>query len=446
MKYLYILVILLVIFYIVKRNMDNYKNIEVENFDPSLVPVSSIVTLAKVAQKLVDGGGTLTNPGNLRITGNQQIDGTLNVNNAIFGNGGINAIANSPEGGRVSIVNSSKTGANQTKDWALWNMTGNYGNKLAFWRYNGDGSNPGPTLELNDDGTSQFNGNVNTTGNATITGDLKVNNRIIEPVSKGAMTLASNDNKNSFTFFAGTDPNNGGGVINDTLDLHAYQNGGWKSHVASFGNNGNSIIYENLAVGRDLTVSGNATINTNLNVNGEAAGFNTNSSYFGDLSKNSYVIHTPKDGRRVLYIAPRNTANTDWDWNNAMILDNNSNLYVGGAKVYALYSVCNAHQWVGNWDNKNFPEVKFKKNVWNYLTIHTDDVGYARAYFKIFITNDLRWYTEDNQTPRTNIVIFDNGDYKMHLNIIQSDPPSLNIFQAKGGNRGTAFGPIYVHI
>ena len=38
-----------------------------EHFDPSLVPVSSIVTLAKVAQKLVDGGGTLTNPGNLQI-------------------------------------------------------------------------------------------------------------------------------------------------------------------------------------------------------------------------------------------------------------------------------------------------------------------------------------------------------------------------------------------
>ena len=46
--------------------LENYL-VEQENFDPSLVPVSSIVTLAKVAQKLVNGNGTLTNPGNLQI-------------------------------------------------------------------------------------------------------------------------------------------------------------------------------------------------------------------------------------------------------------------------------------------------------------------------------------------------------------------------------------------
>jgi hypothetical protein len=58
--------------------LENYL-VEQENFDPSLVPVSSIVTLAKVAQKLVNGNGTLTNPGNLQIGKDMQATGALTV-------------------------------------------------------------------------------------------------------------------------------------------------------------------------------------------------------------------------------------------------------------------------------------------------------------------------------------------------------------------------------
>jgi hypothetical protein len=58
--------------------LENYL-VEQENFDPSLVPVSSIVTLAKVAQKLVNGNGTLTNPGNLQIGKDMQATGNLTV-------------------------------------------------------------------------------------------------------------------------------------------------------------------------------------------------------------------------------------------------------------------------------------------------------------------------------------------------------------------------------
>jgi len=67
MQFIYILLIGIIVYYFVTRLFENYST--QEDFDPSLVPVSSIVTLAKVAQKLVDGGGTLTNPGNLTVTG-----------------------------------------------------------------------------------------------------------------------------------------------------------------------------------------------------------------------------------------------------------------------------------------------------------------------------------------------------------------------------------------
>jgi hypothetical protein len=54
MKYLYLLLLVLlvlIVYYVFKNIYSNYSNSE--HFDPSLVPVSSIITLAKVAQKLV---------------------------------------------------------------------------------------------------------------------------------------------------------------------------------------------------------------------------------------------------------------------------------------------------------------------------------------------------------------------------------------------------------
>jgi hypothetical protein len=75
-----------IILYFVLSSVFETFSVEQENFDPSLVPVSSIVTLAKVAQKLVNGNGTLTNPGNLQIGatgttpgGNLTVTGGINT-------------------------------------------------------------------------------------------------------------------------------------------------------------------------------------------------------------------------------------------------------------------------------------------------------------------------------------------------------------------------------
>ena len=77
MQFIYILLITIIVYYFVTRLFENYST--QEDFDPSLVPVSSIVTLAKVAQKLVDGNGTLTNPGNLTVTGNLTTNGSISL-------------------------------------------------------------------------------------------------------------------------------------------------------------------------------------------------------------------------------------------------------------------------------------------------------------------------------------------------------------------------------
>ena len=79
MKEIYTYLLLGVLFYfLLSRILDKYLTSQ-ENFDPSLVPVSSIVTLAKVAQKLVNGNGTLTNPGNLQIGKDNTAPGSLTV-------------------------------------------------------------------------------------------------------------------------------------------------------------------------------------------------------------------------------------------------------------------------------------------------------------------------------------------------------------------------------
>jgi hypothetical protein len=81
-----------IIIYFVLTSIFEIFNLEQENFDPSLVPVSSIVTLAKVAQKLINGNGTLINPGNLQIGINTTTPGNLTVtgNSIITGNLSVN--------------------------------------------------------------------------------------------------------------------------------------------------------------------------------------------------------------------------------------------------------------------------------------------------------------------------------------------------------------------
>jgi hypothetical protein len=83
---LYYSIFAIILYFLLSAVFENFY-LEQENFDPSLVPVSSIVTLAKVAQKLVNGNGTLTNPGNLQIGG---ASGSSPGNLTVTGNTTIN--------------------------------------------------------------------------------------------------------------------------------------------------------------------------------------------------------------------------------------------------------------------------------------------------------------------------------------------------------------------
>jgi hypothetical protein len=72
MKYIYLLFIIIIGYLIYK-----YYNKYIENFDSSLIPVSSVVTLSKVSHNLLKDN-TLTHPGNLQV-GSNSSTGDLTV-------------------------------------------------------------------------------------------------------------------------------------------------------------------------------------------------------------------------------------------------------------------------------------------------------------------------------------------------------------------------------
>jgi hypothetical protein len=90
------------------------------------------------------------------IRGNTVIDGDVRLNGNYEDTLRVSQDRN--EGGRVSIINPKKKLANETREWSIWNMTGAYGNKLSFWRYNGDGKNAGSLMDLHDAGSVSVNG------------------------------------------------------------------------------------------------------------------------------------------------------------------------------------------------------------------------------------------------------------------------------------------------
>jgi hypothetical protein len=92
----------------------------------------------------------ITSGGNVGI-GTTAPGAKLDVVGEIMARDSVIAYNSSNEGGRLRVQNGNKTGAT-TFDWSIWNMTGGYGNGLAFWRYYANGANAGPSFWLGDNG------------------------------------------------------------------------------------------------------------------------------------------------------------------------------------------------------------------------------------------------------------------------------------------------------
>ncbi|WP_205943527.1 hypothetical protein [Pedobacter polaris] len=101
--------------------------------------------------------------------------GTTNPGQKLDVLGNISASAGSNEGPSLILDNSWKVAPDVAFRWALYNMTGHYGNSLQFWSYNQAGTVYGARLTLSD------NGNVgvgtNPTEKLTVDGNVKLTNR-----------------------------------------------------------------------------------------------------------------------------------------------------------------------------------------------------------------------------------------------------------------------------
>jgi hypothetical protein len=175
MQFIYILLIGIVVYYLVTRLFENYST--QEDFDPSLVPVSSIVTLAKVAQKLVDGGGTLTNPGNLTVTGNFTTKGQLIAGTPNISGGGMTVYGNLPwaHGGSQQTETSNSDGI-QPYGVHFIHQNKSQGIGIGFDGIYKCGTNRDSTPDITL-ATTNHKGTVNIFGNINATGNLYLGNK-----------------------------------------------------------------------------------------------------------------------------------------------------------------------------------------------------------------------------------------------------------------------------
>ena len=177
MEHIYILLLGLIIYYIISRFYEKYT----ENFDPSLVPVSSIVTLAKVAQKLVDGNGTLTNPGNLTL-------GTPNAKGNLLVTGDSTTTGNTVVSGLTDLKgNTTIRGQADFKNSLYLYSTNNDQNTIIhsandFTRVANKGGES--IIEFKQDKNVIIpNGNLTVNGSATIGTSATTNNMSVNGIS-----------------------------------------------------------------------------------------------------------------------------------------------------------------------------------------------------------------------------------------------------------------------
>ena len=111
----------------------------------------------------------------------------------------------------------------------------------------------------------------------------------------------------------------GGNIPGDWRGVNMQRRDGRWSHL-DWKDNGANYLRGYTQVDDGLGVSGNANVTGDIVKNGG----------------NNWIIHTPDDGRRTMYIAPSKAAgNQDWDWDKNMNINENGDLNVRGKTTIA---------------------------------------------------------------------------------------------------------------
>jgi len=167
MKYIYILLVCLILLYILSKIYEKY--FSHENFDSSLIPISSVITLSKIAKKITDNN-TLINPANLNI-------GTSNTAGNLSVSGNITNIGNMITNGKLTVGSSINSGhALDVKGTSNITSNTNIGGTLGI----GSSTTIGTASTLGTPTSSNLtvNGNATITGNTIIKGKTTFTNDV----------------------------------------------------------------------------------------------------------------------------------------------------------------------------------------------------------------------------------------------------------------------------
>ena len=145
------------IYFLFTRLLDNLNQ---EHFDPSLIPVSSVVTLAKVAQKLTNPDGSIVIPSNLKVEKDLTVSDTADL-------AGLST--------KLKITKGLITPDNTKIQWGSGN-----GDILRFQT-----DDTHPQMDIYDNGLIKIWGNETIKGDLTVSGDtnlvgyLKIGNKAV---------------------------------------------------------------------------------------------------------------------------------------------------------------------------------------------------------------------------------------------------------------------------
>ena len=286
-----------------------------ENFDPSQIPVSTLVTLANVAKKVTTDNGTLTNPGNLAVIG------TLTAGN----------ILSNTSNTATTVLNTSRILFNKfntiftTSGWGtnanLTNTTNGTTNGF-IWQTTTNGTTFSNIMSLDSSGTLSIAGNLTMAASKQIITGTGIWQTSSDNVNRIFYTQSGDTNFGSgsgqFVFRTGNSSTNLltdgtiGAIISSTglntnYNLYAQNGNTKKTRIGTVWTSGGIIAESgNLEIGASTgnvyigsvnggLFSNNLLVTGNLNVSGttSTANINTNGTITTWNVSATTAIQTP---------------------------------------------------------------------------------------------------------------------------------------------------------
>jgi microcystin-dependent protein len=126
-------------------------------------------------------------------SGKLVVEGSAHFRDGAFFEGEVHSTTDSNEGGRIALINPSKSATGEVSKWTIYNMTGDYKpNGLHFWKYPTDAwKDSGSTFVLADDGSTLVKGEL---GIQSTLRKTRANNQNLNIVSDKTLYLLGKEN------------------------------------------------------------------------------------------------------------------------------------------------------------------------------------------------------------------------------------------------------------